>query len=78
MYFLRKLILHFPSKEQISFFPEKIIIFPGRKNIIFKLNFFGKTIFSGHLKEILYFHVFFWKTSSLIFRLKKKIYHLSR
>ena len=35
--------------------------------------FFGKTIFSEHLKSISYFYVFFWERSSFIFRLKSKI-----
>ena len=34
---------------------------------------FWKTIFSEHLKNISYFHVFFLKRSSFIFRKKNKI-----
>ena len=75
MYFLRKIIFHFPSKEKISYFPEKNTIFSDdTKKSIFQCDlFFGKTIFPGHLKKISYFHVFFWERSSFIFRLKNKI-----
>ena len=55
MYFLRKIIFHFSTKEKI-YFPDNI------REIIFKRDFFfGKTIFLGHLKKISYFHVFFEK-----------------
>ena len=63
MYFLRKIIFHFLSKGKISYFPEKNTIFPdSTRKTIFKRDFlFGKTIFSGYLKEISYFHIFFEK-----------------
>ena len=50
MYFFRKIIFHFPSKEKNN-------IFSGKKNtdntrkIIFQCNFFGKTIFSEHFEK---------------------------
>ena len=37
------------------------------------MQFYGKTIFSEHLKNISYFHVIFWERSSFIFCLKNKI-----
>ena len=40
--------------------------------------FFGKTIVSKHLKNISYFHVFFWERLSFIFRLKNKIIFLGK
>ena len=52
MYFLRKIIFHFPSKEKISYFPEKNTIFPvNTRKIIFQHNFFEKSIFSEHLEK---------------------------
>ena len=73
MYFLRKIIFHFPTKEKI-YFPEKNTIFPDNtRKIIFQCDFFGNTILSEHLKKISYFHVFFWERSSFIFYLKNKI-----
>ena len=71
MYFLRKIIFHFPSKENISYFPEKNTIFP--RKFIFHMIFIAKTIFSEHLKKMSYFHVFLWQRSSSIFRLKNRI-----
>ena len=75
MYFLKKIIFHFLSKGKISYFPEKNTIFPDNtRKITFKYDFFfAKTIFSGHLKEISYFLIFFWETSSFISCLKNKI-----
>ena len=58
MYFLRKIIFHFPSIEKRSYFRVKNIIFPDNKrNIIFQCDFFGKTIFSEHLEEEIWFFV---------------------
>ena len=62
IYFLRKIIFHFPSKE-------KILCFRGKKipsfQIIQERSYFGgiflKTIFSEHLKKISYHHVFFFE-----------------
>ena len=50
---------HFPPKEKISYFLEKRnTIFPDiTKKIMFRSEFFGKTIFSEHLKKISYFQV---------------------
>ena len=56
--FLIKIIFfHFPPKEKISYFLEKRnTIFPDiTKKIMFRREFFGKTIFSEHLKKISYF-----------------------
>ena len=80
--FLRKITFHFPPKEKISCFWGKDTIFPDNtRKIIFQGNFFKKTIFSEHLKIILYFHVFFEKDHlsfsvqglRSFFREKKKI-----
>ena len=74
MYFLRKIIFHFPSKVKISIFWVKNIIFPDkRKKIRFYCDIFGKTIFSEHLMKISYFYVFFWDRWSFISYLKNKI-----
>ena len=62
MYFLKKIIFHFPSKEKISYFLEKkYYLSRWTRKIIFQPNFFVKSRFLGHLKKILYFHVFFEK-----------------
>ena len=74
--FLIKIIFfHFPPKEKISYFLEKRnTIFPDiTKKIMFRREFFGKTIFSEHLKKISYFQVFFWEISSFLLCLKNKI-----
>ena len=74
MYFLRKIIFHFPSKEKISYFLEKEIPsfqMPQERSYSSAI-FFGNTIFSGHLKKISYFHVF-WERSSFIYDLKNKV-----
>ena len=56
--FLIKIIFfHFPTKEKIPYFLEKRnTVFPDiTKKIMFRHEFFGKTIFSEHLREISYF-----------------------
>ena len=58
---------HFPPRKRNAIFPD------DTRKIIFQCDFFGKTIFSEHLKKISYFHVVFWERSSFIFRLKNKI-----
>ena len=75
MHFLRKIIFHFPSKENLSHFQEKrnTIFQDITKNTTPQHDFFGKTIFSKHLRKISYLHVFFWEISSFNFRLKNKI-----
>ena len=76
MRFLINIIFfHFPPKEKISYFLEKRnTIFPDiTKKIMFRREFFGKTIFSEHLKKISYFQVFFWERSSFLLCLKNKI-----
>ena len=86
MYFLRKIIFLFSSKEKnIMVLGKKISISPDNtKKIIFQCYFYVKTIFSENLKKISCIHAFFWETSSFIFCLKNKIvffgkkkYHLS-
>ena len=68
MYFLRKMIVRFPSKEKISCFWEKNTIFPDNtRKIMFQRNLFEKTISSGHLNKISYFHVFFFQKDHLSF-----------
>ena len=59
MYFLIKIIFfHFTSKEY--FLERRNTIFPDiTKKIMLKRVFFGKTIFSEHLKKMSYFRVFF-------------------
>ena len=68
-------LLSFPPKENIPYFLEKRnTIFPDiTKKIMFRREFFGKTIFSEHLKKISYFQVFFWERSSFLLCLKNKI-----
>ena len=67
MYFLRKIIFHFPSKEKISYFPAKKYHFSSERKIIFQLNDFWKDHLFGAFEEnISYFHVFFWERSSCI------------
>ena len=63
MYFLRKAIFHFPSKEKVLYFRENrsTIVSDITKKITFQCDFLGKTIFSKHLKKSSYFHAFFEK-----------------
>ena len=57
--FLQKVYLNFQKKKQNHSFGGTGTNFPDNtRNTIFRCNFFGKTIFSEHLKEISYFHVF--------------------
>ena len=62
-------------KKNIIFSGKRNVIFPHDiRKIIFQCNFLGKTIFSEHLKNISYFHMFFfWERASFIFRLKNNI-----
>ena len=78
MYFLRKIIFHFRSRKNIFSRKRNATFLDGRRKIIFQRDFFGKTIFSEHLKKISYFHIFFWERSSFIFRLKNKIIFLGK
>ena len=74
MYFLRKIIFNFPSEKKNLFWGKRNAIFPDDiRKIILQCNFFGKTIFSEHLKNISYFYEFFGERSSFIFRLQNKI-----
>ena len=59
IYFLRKIVFHFPPNKKYHVLQEKIAIFPDTRKIIFRYNFFEKTIFSEHPNKISYFHVFF-------------------
>ena len=75
--FLIKIIFYFPPKEKICFLEKRNTVFPDiTKKIMFRREFFGKTIFSQHLKNFLkisYFQVFFWERSSFLFCRKNKI-----
>ena len=74
MYFLRKIIYHFPSKEKISYFPGKkhhLSRCYKEDHIPAQFFFFGKTIISC-------FHVLFWGRSYFIFGLKNKIIFLGK
>ena len=58
--FLEKVHLNFQKKEKKTHsFGGTGTSFPDNtRKIIFPCNFFGKTIFSEHLKKMSYFHVF--------------------
>ena len=73
--FFEKGHLSFSVRRKNTIFSGKRnTIFPDdRRKIIFQCDFFGKTIFSEHLRKTSYFHVFFWKRSSSIFCLKNNI-----
>ena len=61
-FFLRKIIFHFPPRKNIIFSRKRNATFSDvTRKIIFQSDFFGKTIFSEHLKNISYLHVFFEK-----------------
>ena len=80
MYFLRKIIFHFLSKEKISCFLGKkyhLLSSDNTRKIIFQWNFFEKTLFSKDLKKMLYFHVF-EERSSFMICLKNKIIFLEK
>ena len=63
----------FRPKKKYHAFWKKIPYFQIIQEISYsRAIFFGKTIFSGHLKKI-YFYVFFWERSSFIVRLKNNI-----
>ena len=72
-YFLRTIIFPFPCKEKHHIFRKKMPSFQIiQERSHSSTTFFRKTIFSGHLKKVSYFHVFFWERSYFIFRLKNK------
>ena len=72
MYFLRKIIFYFPSKEKI-YFAEKNTIFPDNtRNIIFQRDFFWQYYLFRAFEENIVFPCIFWERSSFIFRLKNK------
>ena len=74
-FFVKIIFFHIPPKEKISYFLEKTnTIFPDiTKKIMFRCEFFGKTIFSEHLKKISYFQVFSWESSSSLLCVKNNI-----
>ena len=78
--FFEKDHLSFSASKKLSYFWEKRnAIFPyDIRKIILQCNIFGKTIFSEHLQNISYFHVFFWEISSFILRLKNSIIFLGK
>ena len=68
MYFLRKIIFHFPSKVKISYFPEKNTIFPDNtKKMIFQWDFFLKDHLFGAFEEIIVFPCIFFEKDHLSF-----------
>ena len=68
MYFLRKTIFHFPSKEKISHFPEKNTIFPDNiRKIIFQRDFFWKDHLFGAFEENIIFPCIFFERDHLSF-----------
>ena len=60
----------FRPKNKIIFLEKRNIIFPDNttRKVISQCDFFGKTIFSEHLKKISYFHVFFLRKMSITFK----------
>ena len=58
MYFLERIIFHFPPRKNIFSREINAILPDGTRKIMFQCDFSGKTIFSEHLKKISYFHVF--------------------
>ena len=74
LYFLRKIIFHFPSKEKTSYFPEKYAIFPGNtRKILYQGDFFRKGNLIGAFEKNIIVSCIFWERSSFIFRLNNKI-----
>ena len=74
MYFLGKTIVHFPSKEKVSYFRKKSPHFSRQYNKYkVSVRFFWKDNLFGAFEKVSYFHVVFWERSSFIFRLKNKI-----
>ena len=60
MYFLKKIIFDFPSKEKHHVFGKKHTIFSDNTGkIMLRCDLFEKTIFSELLKKRSYFDVFF-------------------
>ena len=52
VFFLKKIIFHFPPKVKVIFLRKRNMIFPNNtKKIIFQREFFGETIFSGRLEK---------------------------
>ena len=60
LYFLRKIIFHFSSKEKISYFLEKNTIFPDNtRKIKFQRDFFWKDHLFGAFEENIIFPYIF-------------------
>ena len=83
MYFLRKIIFHFPSKEKISYFPEKKHHLSKKVHIPY--DFYYKDYLFGAFEENIIFPCIF--VAKIIFHFPskeqdrifgKKKYHLSR
>ena len=77
MYFLERIIFHFPPRKNIFSTKINAILPDGTRQIIFQRDFSAKTIISEHLKEISYFLVFLFLEeeggSSFISRLEHQI-----
>ena len=76
MHFLIKIIFfHFPSKEKISYFPEKRnTIFPDiTKKPCSSANFLKRPLFQNIWRKHHIFRYFFWERSCFLLRLKNKI-----
>ena len=85
MYFLRKIIFHFPFKEKISYFPENTIFRDNTRKILFQRNFFWKDCLFGAFEENIMFSCIFLRKITFHFTSKeydhifwKKKYHPSR
>ena len=78
--FLIKIIFfHFPPKEKIYILEKRNTIFPDiAKKIMFRREFFGKTIFFRTSEENMIFPVFFWERSFFLLCLKNKIIFLGK
>ena len=74
MYFFRKIIFHFPSKEKISYFPEKNTIFPDNtRKILFQRSVFWKDHLFGSFEENIIFPCIFLRKIIFCFLSKNKI-----
>ena len=74
MYFLRKIIFHFSSKEKYHILRKKNTIFPDNTiKIILQRNFFWKDHLFGAFEKNVIKPCIFLERSSFIFRLKNQI-----
>ena len=67
MYFLRKIIFHFPSEGKKNIFPH------NTRKIIFKRDFFLEKLSFRAIWRKYYISIYFFWETSFIFRLKNKI-----